>query len=161
VFLVGVIGVVPALFASAPRLLVALSVAPAIVLALALTARAARLLPLVVFALGLGYGIALFVPHGKLGLLAPVYGAALLLCAELAYWSLSPTADAWGEHAVVLRRLQGIATLLLAALVVDVLLMATAGTHPPGGVVLFALGFAAAAGVLLAVAVLARREARL
>jgi hypothetical protein len=127
-------------------------------LALALFTRRPALVPWALAALGAEYGGALFIhPHGPLGAVAPLYGTALLLLAELAYWSLGPTATAPAERAMIARKLTGIAVLATAALALDGVLMAAASASIRGGLALFAVGFAASALALAVLVGLSRR----
>jgi hypothetical protein len=119
--------------------------------------RAATLVPWALALLGIEYGVALLLPHGWLESLAPLYGGGLLVVAELAYWSLAPTAGAWGERAVVVRRVGAICLLAASSSAAGAVVLAAASREVRGGVALFALGFAASAAVLVGTAILARR----
>jgi hypothetical protein len=75
---------------------------------------------------------------------AAVIGVLLLLAAELAFWSIDHDARIRTEPALVIRR--GITLVMLAAvaLVVDFLLLGTAGVAASSGALLAAVGVAAA-----------------
>lgn len=96
--------------------------APAILLLLvALTAGRTAPIPFALLLLGAIYAI----PDGDRAIAAPIYGAGLLLTAELAYWSLDER---------VRRRVQaGVATPRLLAI-----LAVAAATIPSGALVLIA-----------------------
>jgi hypothetical protein len=96
--------------------------APAILLLLvALTAGRTAPIPFALLLLGAIYAI----PDGDRAIAAPIYGAGLLLTAELAYWSLEER---------VRRRVQaGVATPRLLAI-----LAVAAATIPSGALVLIA-----------------------
>ncbi len=130
-------------------------------LAVGLLARRPGLLSVAVAGLGLEYAAALLVgADGLLGMLAPVEGAALLVVAELAYWSVGPTTRRAARAGVGARKLAGVATLALVSLAVDGVLFAASTAHLGGGLVLLAAGFAGAAATLSTVALLGRRARR-
>jgi len=78
-------------------------------------------------------------------------GTLLLLAAELATWSVEHDARIRSEPELVVRRAVTLAGLVVGALVVDVLLLGTAALAAPAGVLLAAVGVAAAVGALVVV----------
>ena len=127
-----------------------------VALALALVSGWPAPIPLAVVSLGGSYAVSLH-GHGAIDGRAPLVGAALVLVAELAYWSLERRTAVGEEAGLHLRRaLSILATTFASAAVAAILLAAT--SVPLGGSVTWdAFGLAAAAG---AVAVLARLSRR-
>ena len=92
---------------------------------------------------------------------AAVVGAALLLAAELAFWSAGEDARIHVERAVVLRRAAATGALVLTALLAGFLLLAAAAVSSASGVAVATAGVAAAIGaVALALRLLRALEAR-
>jgi hypothetical protein len=86
----------------------------------------------------------------------PLYAAAFLLVAELAWWSLEPRVPAWAEPGTALWRL---VTVLLACAgggIVSALVVIAAGAPIHGGFGLELAGVLAATAALAVVAVVAR-----
>ena len=103
---------------------------------------------------GASYAGLLFINGGKIDGAAPLYAAALLLSAELAYWSLEQPV-----HGSSHRRRAGLVALacLVGGAVAGLVLSASEfAVH--GGLALEVLGVAAAVGVLALVARLARAD---
>jgi hypothetical protein len=75
---------------------------------------------------------------------AAVIGVLLLLAAELASWSIEHDARIKAERALVVRRIATLAGLVGAALLVNFILLATAGLAASASVLLAAVGVAAA-----------------
>ena len=75
---------------------------------------------------------------------AAVVGVLLLLAAELASWSIEHDARIEAEPSLVVRRIATLAGLIAAALLVNFMLLAAAGVSASSGVVLAAVGVAAA-----------------
>ncbi|MGH3003057.1 MAG: hypothetical protein ACRDM1_10440, partial [Gaiellaceae bacterium] len=75
---------------------------------------------------------------------AAVVGVALLLAAELASWSMEHDRRIPSEGALVLRRATTLAALAAAALLVNFVLLAAAALSASAGVLLAAVGVAAA-----------------
>jgi hypothetical protein len=88
--------------------------------------------------------------------LAAVVGALLLLSAELGFWSIEHDARIRTEPSLALRRLTIIGALVCGALLVDFLLLGTAAVSASAGVVLAALGVAAAVAAVAIVLRLVR-----
>lgn len=85
---------------------------------------------------------------------APVFGAALLLCAETSYLSLEPRA---GAHANLRGRLVAVALLVLGAATAGEVTLFTATVSPSGGFVLVVAGAIAVALLLIGLVLLAGR----
>lgn len=75
---------------------------------------------------------------------AAVVGVLLLLAAELAFWSIDHDPRIRTEPALTVRRAVTVAALAGTALAVDFLLLGTAGVAASAGVLLAAVGVAAA-----------------
>ncbi len=75
---------------------------------------------------------------------AAVVGVLLLLAAELASWSIEHDARIEAETSLVVRRVAALAGLVAAALLVNFMLLAAAGVSASSGVLLAAVGVAAA-----------------
>jgi len=125
-------------------------------IAIAFAARRPSVFPVGLAGVGAAYGVYLSLRTGAVDPRAPAVAAALYVAAELGFWSLERTASR-SERTVVGRRVAGIAAgAVLAALVGSLLLGLTTGVG--GGLVLEAVGVAAAALVAAAIAVLASRS---
>jgi hypothetical protein len=94
--------------------------------------------------------------HG-IGVSTALAGCALLLAAELVYVSLDDDRRIAVEREVAIRRPAAIGALVAAAFAVDLLLGAATSLEGPSGVLLAAVGVAAAVGSLAVVLLLARR----
>lgn len=101
------------------------------------------------------YVVGLFVGRHPLDEAAPLVGAALLLCSELATWSLEERRPVAMPRALRLARARAIALLVLAGLVAAALVLATATSSLGGGLAWAVLGAAAAVAVLALTARLA------
>ncbi len=88
---------------------------------------------------------------------AVVWGAGLLLFAELAFLSLELRTSVIEGGDLVARRLGTIVGLLVGSVVVGSLLLAVAAIEPPGGLALQVVGVVAAAGALALIMSLVRR----
>jgi hypothetical protein len=75
---------------------------------------------------------------------AAAIGALLLLAAELASWSIEHDARIKAERSLVFRRIATLIALIVASLVVNVILLGTAGLSASAGVLVAAVGVAAA-----------------
>lgn len=82
--------------------------------------------------------------------------AGLLLAAELAYWAIEHDRLLREEPVVALRRAGAIAVLVAATLGAGLVVLTTAGFQVGAGLPLAAAGAAAAVGLLLLIARLAR-----
>ena len=75
---------------------------------------------------------------------AAALGVLLLLAAELASWSIDHDARIQAEPSLVVRRLVTLTALIAGALVVNFILLGTAGITATAGVLIAAVGVAAA-----------------
>jgi len=107
--------------------------------------------------LGTAYAIAIVVHGSSVDAAAPLVAAGLLLCGELAAWSLDERFAISAEAAVVAARATGLALLTLAGLGVSALVVALAAAPAGSSLAWTVVGsLAAVAAVGLGVA-LARR----
>ncbi len=120
----------------------------------------ARLIPLSLALLGGAYALYLSADDAALDPAAPVFGAGLLVTAELAYMSLEEREGIPAEAGEALRRAAFIAALGLGALLVSGGVLALADVIRTGGLAVDLLGAVAAAAAMLVVVALARRGAR-
>jgi len=88
---------------------------------------------------------------------AAVIGVLLLLAAELAGWSMEHDARIKAERSLVLRRIATLAALVAAALLVNFILLGTAGVAASASVLLAVVGVAAAVASVAVVLRLLRR----
>jgi hypothetical protein len=88
---------------------------------------------------------------------AAAIGVLLLLAAELASWSIEHNARIEAEGSLVGRRVVTLSALVAAALLVNFMLLATAGVSASSGVLLAAVGVAAAVASVAVVLRLLRR----
>ena len=87
---------------------------------------------------------------------AAAIGVLLLLAAELASWSIEHDARIRSEPSLAVRRAATLAALCFGALLVNVILLGTAGIAASAGVLLAAVGVAAAVTALAVVLRLVR-----
>ena len=87
---------------------------------------------------------------------AALFGAALLVAAELAYWSLEHRVRISDERTLVVRRLTTLALVVAASVVIGVLAVGTTTVPLAGGAFVLAAGAAAAVAVVALLGVLAR-----
>ena len=78
-------------------------------------------------------------------------GVLLLLAAELASWSIEHDARIEAETSLVVRRIATLAGLVAAALLVNFMLLAAAGVSASSGILLAAVGVAAAVAAVAVV----------
>lgn len=88
---------------------------------------------------------------------APLYAAALLLMAELAYWSLELRGPGREERHVVLRRLAALAVLAFLSVVLGAFVVIVTAAPLGGGILWDGIGVLAAAATVGILALLARR----
>jgi hypothetical protein len=91
-------------------------------LLLALATGRSTPIPFALLLLGATYAI----PHGDRAVAAPIYGAALLLTAELAYWSLDERVRQRMSPGIVMPRLLAILTVTAAAIPAGTLVLLAA-----------------------------------
>jgi hypothetical protein len=82
---------------------------------------------------------------------AAAIGVLLLLAAELASWSIDHDARIAAERSLVIGRIATLSALVAGALLVNFLLLATAGISASSGVLLAAVGVAAAVAAVTVV----------
>ena len=131
----------------------------AVLLAFVLVRSADELLPWALIFLGGAYAVSLFVHGASVDESAPLVAAGLLLCGELAAWSLDERDAVAAEREVVLRRAVALAALALASLGAAAAVIAFAAAPAGGGLGWTVLGAAAAVLVVGLAARLARRPA--
>jgi hypothetical protein len=119
----------------------------AVLLAFVLVRRRADLLPWAVVPLGIAYTVSLVIHGSGVDGGAPLVAVGLLLCAELAAWSIDEQFAIPAERAVVLARASALAALVLGSLVVATLVVALS-LAPASGLAWTVLGAAAAVGVV-------------
>jgi hypothetical protein len=121
-----------------------------------LTGRPAPI-PFVVLLLGTIHAM----PPGATALATPLYGSALLLAAELAYWSLDERAPQRVEAGVARRRLLAVLGVAIAAIPSSALVLAASQAELARSPAFTAAGAAALVACIALLAVLARRTPRL
>jgi uncharacterized membrane protein YidH (DUF202 family) len=107
--------------------------------------------------LGVAYAIALVVRGSGVDEAAPLVAAGLLLCGELASWSVDERFAIAAERALVVRRGVALGVLVLAGLGLSALVVALSGTSAGGGLAWTVLGSLAAVAAVGLGVVLARR----
>jgi hypothetical protein len=141
-------------------LALAVAAAGVFLLALGLLARSSTALGFALAALGGTYAVLFAAEGAHLDRLAPAYAAALLLVAELAFWSIESRIPAWTDPELATWRLARLALACAGAAVLGAIVVADASAaNGAGGLLLETLGVAAAIGVLVFVTVLLRRHA--
>jgi hypothetical protein len=131
--------------AEVKNLVAAIGAIGAALLVLVLWRRMDELLPWAVIPLGLAYAVTLLA-HGSNSIDggAPLVATALLLCTELAAWSLDERHGIAAERAVLAARASGLALLAGAGLAASALVLALSAAPVGGGLAWTALGAAAA-----------------
>jgi len=89
---------------------------------------------------------------------APLVGGALLLCAELAWWSIEPRVPAWSQPRLALWRLTSVLLMCVLGAGVGAAMLVAAGSSLSGGVPLELAGILAATGAVAILAHVARRS---
>jgi hypothetical protein len=118
--------------------------------------RAEDVLAWILLLLGLAYVLTIVVhPHG-VDEAAPLVGAGLLLCAELAVWSCNEHVRVRAERRVVLDRGVAVAVLVVAGLAVSALVVGLAAAPVGGGLGWTLLGAVAAVAAIAVTLRLAR-----
>jgi hypothetical protein len=90
----------------------------------------------------------------------PLYAGALLLVAELAWWSLEERVSAWAERGVATGRLLTVLFACVAGSAVAALVVLAAGAPIHGGFALELAGVLAATAALAVIAAVARTHVR-
>ena len=122
----------------------------------ALLRRANDVLQWAIVLLGVAYAVPLFLRGRAIDEAAPLVGAGLLLCSELATWSFDERWRIRAERAVVVARGTAVALLVLAGLGASGLVLALAAAPIGGGLGWTVLGAAATVVVVGLVARLSR-----
>jgi hypothetical protein len=134
----------------------ALGVIGCVLLLFALLRRADDVMPWAIVLLGIAYAVPLFVRGRGIDEGAPLVGAGLLLCSELAAWSFDERWRIKADGVVVFARGTAVALLVLAGLGASGLVLALAAAPFGGGLGWTVLGAAAAVLVVGLVAQLSR-----
>jgi hypothetical protein len=129
----------------------------AVLLVVLLVGANAELVPWPLACLGTAYAVALVVAGRAVDDAAPLVAVGLLLCGELAAWSIDERLRIPEERAVVRSRALALAALVLGSLAVAALLVALAASPAGGGLAWTALGAASAVAVVALAVGLARR----
>lgn len=106
---------------------------------------------------GIGVAYAATLDPGDLDGRVPLYATGLLVTGELAYWALQLRDAARDEPGIALRRVIALLVTAVAAVVAGSLLVALAHVPLRGGLVVEAVGLAAAIGALAVLLMAARR----
>jgi hypothetical protein len=138
-------------------LVAAIGAVGAVLLAVVLWRGAEELLAWALLAAGAAYGIALAVHGGRVDAAAPLVAAGLLLCGELAVWSLDARWRIAAEEAVVRRRATALGALVLAGVAVAALVVSIAVAPAGSGLPWTTVGAVAAVGAVAIGVALARR----
>jgi hypothetical protein len=128
-----------------------------LLLLLGLVSRQSAELSAAIVLLGAQQAVRLALGHDALDEWTPLVAAALLLCAELSWWSIEPRIPAWSDPGLALRRLGFVLSLCLLGAGVGAAMLAAAGSSLRGGVPLELAGILAATGAVAIVAYTARR----
>lgn len=114
--------------------------------------------PWAIAALGIEYGISLHLRQSPMvDSSTAIIGAALLLVAELSYWSLGSPRGTRSAREVVERRVLLTAALLGGSMVLSLLLVLVTEISAPGGLLWTVLGIVAAVLLVALIAALERR----
>lgn len=111
--------------------------------------------PWAVLLVGAGYVVA-HVHHSVVDGWAAVVGGALLLAAELAFWSIGSDRRIHEERGLVLRQSLTMVVLVVTAALVSFVLVGAAAVSATSGLLLTAIGVAAAVGAVAVVLRLVR-----
>jgi hypothetical protein len=109
-----------------------------------------------VLMVGAAYVLALFAGHHALDEAAPLVAAALLVCTELAAWSVDDRPRVHADRGLAAARARAVSLLVLCGLGVSALVLAVALAPAGGGLAWTVLGAAAAVGVVAVIGRLAR-----
>jgi hypothetical protein len=139
-----------------PEVVAGVGAGGCVLIAIAFLARRPSVFPVGLAGVGAAYGVYLSLHSGAVDPRAPAVAAALYVAAELGFWSLERTASR-SERTVVVRRVATVAAgAVFTGLVGSLVLGLTTGVG--GGLALEAVGVAAAALTVAAIAVLASRS---
>jgi hypothetical protein len=107
-----------------------------------------ELLPWALLLAGLGYGLSLAVSNAGLAEGAPLIGVGLLLCGELATWSLDERWAVRAERRLIAARAAAVGALALGGVLVGGLVLALAAAPVGGGLDWTVVGAAAVVALL-------------
>jgi hypothetical protein len=139
-----------------PEVVAGVGAGGCVLIAIAFLARRPSVFPVGLAGVGAAYGVYLSLHSGAVDPRAPAVAAALYFAAELGFWSLERTASR-SERTVVVRRVGTVAAgAVFTGLVGSLVLGLTTGVG--GGLALEAVGVAASALTVAAIAVLASRS---
>jgi hypothetical protein len=139
-------------------LVAAIGAVGAPLLAIVLWRGSEELLPWALVPPGAAYGVAVVVHGGDVDGAAPLVAAGLLLCGELAVWSLDVRWRIAEEAAVVRRRVVALGALVFAGLAAAALVVGVAAAPSAGGLAWATTGAVAAVGAVGIAVGLARRK---
>ncbi|MHB8469122.1 MAG: hypothetical protein ACYDCH_05125 [Gaiellaceae bacterium] len=137
-------------------MLVAIAAAGGVLLLVVLAKGAQELLAWALLCVGGTYTLALVVHGGRLDDRAPLVAACLLLCAELATWSLDERLRVAASRELVLRRAAALGALVIGGALAAGLVLAFAVAPVGGGLAWTALGALASVAVVALAVRLAR-----
>jgi hypothetical protein len=136
--------------------LLAVGVVALVILLVALATRWSGAITGALVVLGAQQAVRLELGTHELDVWAPLLAAGLLLCAELAWWSLEPRVPAWAQPGLAVRRLATILVLCAFGAAVGAVMLVAAGASLNGGVALELAGIVAATGAVALVVYAAR-----
>ena len=139
-------------------LLLVIGAAAVVFLAAGLVLRWSGALAVAVALLGAQQATRLALGPDALDEATPLIAAALLLAAELAWWSIEPRIPAWAQPGVAVRRVLTLFSTCVVAIVVSAVVVVAAGAHVGGGALLTLTGVVAATAALGVLAYVARRS---
>jgi hypothetical protein len=139
-------------------LLIAVGVLALPVLLGGLVVRGSAALAVGIALLGAQQAVRLALGRDALDSWTPLSAGALLLAAELAWWSVEPRVPAWSQLGLAGRRLGTVLLVCTAASAVSAVVLVAAGAPVSGGFGLELAGVVAATGALAVVAWVARRR---
>jgi hypothetical protein len=137
-------------------LLLVIGAAAVAVIAAGLVLRWSGALALGVALLGAQQATRLALGPDALDEATPLVAGALLLAAELAWWSIEPRIPAWAQPGVAVRRVLTVFSTCVAATVVSAVVVVAAGARVGGGTLLLLTGVVAATAALGVLAYIAR-----
>ena len=129
-----------------------------VVLLVGLAVRWSAALTGAILLLGAQQAVRLALGNDVLDEWAPLLGGALLLCAELAWWSIEPRIPAWSQPGLALWRLVSSLLMSLLGAAAGAVMLVAAGSSLSGGVPLELAGILAATGAVAVLAYVARRS---
>jgi len=135
----------------------ALGAAGGLLLVALLVRASAELLPWPLALLGVAYGVELVVRGSNVDGAAPLVAVGLLLCGELAAWSIDERLRISAERAVRRARVLALAALAFASLALAALVVALAAAPAGSGLAWTVLGAAGTVAVVWLAVGLARR----